>query len=410
MKKELEEISSLHEKSNLDFKLIIADKLFDIEQVEIKNEETPVTKPTKRGGVYFSDSTTYMIKVVVNDLTISKYLAKAMLGPNTEFQDIIIQTNFQKDTLDAMLRKFLALIQNLLFISNAQEILVFETQNLRSRSPKLIESAIKQDRILRENQQFMIQLTELSKETFHISPAIASSIGKTKSAMNKAIAKLEQKQTSTAKNEMQKALNGLNHTGQLLLESTNQMQMSGSGSGIEQFMEQMEKMSEAQKGINQSTSLLPQLSMMAQQQMMQKLQQQQQELKNQLEELLKENPNQESGGLSKANNDMEEVINDFRKQQINRRTQERQQRILSRMLDSQKSLSQKDFSEKRKSQTGEEILFTGPMGLPGNKGERELLLINAMNSALKEGHSKEYQNMMKKYFRNIQKRSTDGNE
>ena len=33
-------------------------------------------------------------KVVVNDLTISKYLDKAMLGPNTEFQDIIIQTNF----------------------------------------------------------------------------------------------------------------------------------------------------------------------------------------------------------------------------------------------------------------------------------------------------------------------------
>ena len=97
MKKELEEISSLHEKSNLDFKLIIADKLFDIEQVEIKNEETPVTKPTKRGGVYFSDSTTYMIKVVVSDLTISKYLAKAMLGPNTEFQDITIQTSFQKN-------------------------------------------------------------------------------------------------------------------------------------------------------------------------------------------------------------------------------------------------------------------------------------------------------------------------
>ena len=97
LKKEIEEISSLHEKNDLDFKLIIADKLFDIEEVEIKNEVTPVTKPTKRGGVYFSDSTTYMIKVVVSDLTISKYLAKAMLGPNTEFQDITIQTAFQKN-------------------------------------------------------------------------------------------------------------------------------------------------------------------------------------------------------------------------------------------------------------------------------------------------------------------------
>ena len=96
------------------------------------------------------------------------------------------------------------------------------------------------------------------------------------------------------------------------------MQMSGSGSGIEKFMEQMEQMSEAQQGINKGTSQLPQLGMMAQQQMMQQLQQQQQQLKNQLEELLKENPSQESGGLSKVNEDMEDVIEDFRKKQVNR--------------------------------------------------------------------------------------------
>ena len=43
-----------------------------------------------------------------------------------------------------------------------------ETEGLRSRSPKLIETAVRQDKILRENQQFMIQLMELSRETFHI--------------------------------------------------------------------------------------------------------------------------------------------------------------------------------------------------------------------------------------------------
>ena len=150
--------------------------------------------------------------------------------------------------------------------------------------------------------------------------------------------------------------------------------------------------------------------MMAQQQMMQQLQKQQEQLKNQLEELLNENPNQKSGGLSKANEDMEDVIEDFRKRQVNRRTQERQQRILSRMLDSQKSLSQKDFSEKRKSNTAEEIIFSGPTSLPENKGEKNLLLINAMDSALKEGHSREYQTMMKQYFRNLQENNSNANE
>ena len=150
--------------------------------------------------------------------------------------------------------------------------------------------------------------------------------------------------------------------------------------------------------------------MMAQQQMMQQLQQQQEKLKQQLEELLSNNPGQENGGLSKAHDDMEEVIDDFRERQVDRRTQNRQQRILSRMLDSQKSLTQKDFSEKRKSKTAEAIIYSGPTGLPADKGEREMLLINAMESALQEGHSREYQTMMKKYFRNLQKRESTSNE
>ena len=71
-----------------------------------------------------------------------------------------IQSQFQEDTVDEMLRKFLALIRNLLYISQEQENLVKETEGLRSRSPKLIETAVRQDKILRENQQFMIQLME----------------------------------------------------------------------------------------------------------------------------------------------------------------------------------------------------------------------------------------------------------
>ena len=45
---------------------------------------------------------------------------------------------------------------------------------------------------------------------------------------------------------------------------------------------------------------------------------------------------------------MEEIIDDFKNQDVQRKTIERQQQILSRMIDSQKSIRQKDFSEKRK--------------------------------------------------------------
>ena len=91
MNDEFTEILKMQAEQTLDFKLIIDKNEFDIIDLTIKNETTPVSKPTKRGGVYFSDTTVYKINAVINDLSISKYLTRAMLGPNTEFQDIIIQ-------------------------------------------------------------------------------------------------------------------------------------------------------------------------------------------------------------------------------------------------------------------------------------------------------------------------------
>ena len=91
MNEEFTEILKMQPDQTLDFKLIIDKNEFDIIDITIKNETTPVSKPTKRGGVYFSDTTVYKINAVINDLSVSKYLTRAMLGPNTEFQDIIIQ-------------------------------------------------------------------------------------------------------------------------------------------------------------------------------------------------------------------------------------------------------------------------------------------------------------------------------
>ena len=91
MTNEIETILRMQKDENLVFKLIIDRNEFQIKNLEIKNESTHVTEPTNRGGVYFSDITVYKINVVINDLKITKYLTKAMLGPSTEFQDIIIQ-------------------------------------------------------------------------------------------------------------------------------------------------------------------------------------------------------------------------------------------------------------------------------------------------------------------------------
>jgi len=319
----------------------------------------------------------------------------------------MIQQQFQQQTVAEMMEQFQKVLQNTLAISDHQENISFSSAGLRSNNPRLKEINETQDRIRRRTNQLFAQLMELSRKTFYISPKINQTLGKAQVSMDKSIAKLEQKQVSSAIREQKTAMENLNKAARLMLDAMDQMQSSGSASGFESFMEQMEQMSQQQQGINQGTMQLGQMGMMAQQAMMQRLQAQQKALQKSLNDLLSEMPGEDSGGLGKASQDMEEVIKDFKRRQVTRNTRERQERILSRMLDSQKSMTQRDYSKKRKSETGEEMLYSGPAGLPAGLGERDLLLIKAMEDALNEGRSREYQDMMKTYFRQLQKKAQE---
>ena len=79
---------------------------------------------------------------------------------------------------------------------------------------------------------------------------------------------------------------------------------------------------------------------------------------------------------------MDEIINDFKNKRINRETIERQEQILSRMLDNQKSLTKKDYSNKRKSKTGNDFMYDGDTSLDLESIDKNYLIINAMESAM----------------------------
>ena len=132
---------------------------------------------------------------------------------------------------------------------------------------------------------------------------------------------------------------------------------------------------------------LSQLSLMQQQGLLGELQSQQQQLKEQLEDLLGEFPGQNNGTMEKIGDDMDEIIQDFKNKKITRETIERQEQILSRMLDNQKSLTQKDYSNKRQSKTGGQTSYDGDLLFDPEFGDKNLLLINAMESAMDEGYS-----------------------
>ncbi len=87
------EIIQVQKFHKLDYTLHLGELSFLLDDVTITKSNTPVNRPTNRGGVYFSDTFAFKIKAVVNDLSITKLLSKSMLGPNPEFQEIEITTN-----------------------------------------------------------------------------------------------------------------------------------------------------------------------------------------------------------------------------------------------------------------------------------------------------------------------------
>ena len=87
--KELQEIV---EKSSSNFKILIENNSFTVDEIKMFQTDNPITEPTTRGGVYFVEMKEWKVEATILDISISKYLSKAMLGPNKDFLDITLHT------------------------------------------------------------------------------------------------------------------------------------------------------------------------------------------------------------------------------------------------------------------------------------------------------------------------------
>ena len=115
------ELQEIVEKSSSDFKIIIEDKSFIVDEIKMHQTDNPITEPTTRGGVYFAEMKEWKIEATIFDTTISKHLSKAMLGPNKDFLDIILATNIQNN-------QKLSLVTNLKnSMQNAEKIILYLT-------------------------------------------------------------------------------------------------------------------------------------------------------------------------------------------------------------------------------------------------------------------------------------------
>ncbi|MFQ6616552.1 MAG: hypothetical protein ACE5HZ_07265, partial [Fidelibacterota bacterium] len=301
--------------------------------------------------------------------------------------------------------RFQGVLRNTLFISKAQEALRDETLDLPPNSPRLRDTAARQHLMKDQLSQLTEGLVQLSRETFAVTPEMGKAIGRATAGMNQSLRLLEERNGKGSAREQGEAVAALNRAAMATLAAMNELQQSGQASGMQQFLERMQKLAGIQGSINEQTLQLAlgQMEAMAQERLMRRLAGDQERVRKSLEQLIREMRGTRQGGesLRSIQEEMKEVIRDFQTGKVGRNTVERQQRILSRMLDSQRSLRKRDFSRERKARVAQDLSREGPSGLPPDLGQRRNLAMEALNLALKAGYSRDYQDMLRRYFNTL---------
>ena len=106
------DLQELVEKYSSNFKILIENNSFSIDTINIFQTDNPITEPTTRGGVYFAELKELKIEATILDTNITKYLSNAMLGPNKDFLDIILEAKIQDEQKISLVTNLTNSMQN----------------------------------------------------------------------------------------------------------------------------------------------------------------------------------------------------------------------------------------------------------------------------------------------------------
>jgi hypothetical protein len=294
-------------------------------------------------------------------------------------------------------------LQDLLQLSRRQEDLKNESQRLEQNSRRFRENTAEQMEVLRDLGNVTGNLARLSQRTFGITPEMGKSIGDAMRQMSEAMQALDQRNGSQASSKQSGAMGSLNEAAQQVQGAMNgMMQGSSGGMGMAGFMQRLQQMTSQQQGINQGTQ---NLGGMSPQQAAEtaRLAGEQGMVRKSLEQLAREAAgagelSKMLGDLNKVAQEMREVQTDLAQGNVNPETLRKQERILSRLLDSQRSARERDFEKRRKAESGKEYTRRSPADLdPGTQEGRNRLRQDLLK-ALEEGYSRDYEELIKKYF------------
>ena len=307
--------------------------------------------------------------------------------------------------------------EDLLTLSTREEELVAEIEGSAEAGRPVAQAKDPLD--LAETQQALQEgvkrvaedLYKSAQKSFFIPPEVGKSLGQCLSKIGESSQSLQSGQIAKAGEAANDAMASLNETVKRLMDAYNAACQSPSSTGLEEAMKEMAACSAGQGKVNAGTQgLLPSMDSqggrlpMEVRAQMARLAAEQKALAQRLQGVSERVGDRSDilGDLERLVEEMKGIAGELEERRVNEDLVERQKRILSRLLDAQRSLHQRDYSQRRKAEVGEGLPgIQGPEGLPQDLGERRKALREDLLKALQEGYPQEYEALIKAYFRSL---------
>lgn len=337
-------------------------------------------------------------------------LSKQMEEMSERVRQSMSQMNQQQNRVNANALR--SILRTLILLSDTQEDITIKTSQQPFRGNGFVELARRENVV---NQTFGIVVDSLASVASRV-PELSNLILEKKTQIQKNLTNtqlyLAERDNANASAETRFVLSGFNELGTLIANLLDQMdnQDSQGGGGGGSMMEQLREMSGEQQRLNQMIQDMIndiQGERLSQDQMerFNQMARQQNEIRRQLEQM-RRNSDIPGGDkimseLERLAKEMEDAINDIRGGRTDRPFIQRQQNILSRMLDAEKALQERDEDEKRKGNTGDQNLKALPPELTLEELKKRLR--SRLSDPNVSRFSEDYQRLIEKYFEELDK-------
>jgi hypothetical protein len=262
------------------------------------------------------------------------------------------------------------ILENLITLSFDQEDLMKEFRTVNQLDPRYISLSQKQLKLKDDAVIIEDSLNALAKRVFQIQSFVTREVGLMKDNMEESVEAIRQRRQGVAAGKQQLAMTSMNNLALLLNDVLKQMQeqmaQSKPGSGKPKKGKQKNpggSMSQLQKDLNKRIEDLKKSGKSGRElsEELGKLASEQEALRKALQEMEKMGGKEEPGGdkagnkLSELKKQMEKTEQDLVNKRITQETINRQKEILTRLLEAENAMREREQDPKRESRTGKEL-------------------------------------------------------